>query len=182
MRVLCIAAAALAAVASAAAASRQKASHIIAAAQELSAPNFGPSVVSVLDYGASSTSPDNTAAFQSALNAAGDAGGGVVWVPAGNFTFQGSLSIPTATALVGTYQAVMAHAVGQNGRFPGQGSVLMPRAGRGNDSATPFVTMADNSQVKGFVFYYPDQVPDAAPVPYPWTINMAGTNPAVLDC
>lgn len=121
---------------------------------------------------ASSTSPDNTAAFQSALNAAGDAGGGVVWVPAGNFTFQGSLSIPTATALVGTYQAVMAHAVGQNGRFPGQGSVLMPRAGRGNDSATPFVTMADNSQVKGFVFYYPDQVPDAAPVPYPWTINM----------
>jgi hypothetical protein len=64
------------------------------------------SVVSVLDFGAKGDgTSDNTAAFQNALNSLQPLGG-VVFVPAGNYSFSGSLNIPTATSLVGTYQSV----------------------------------------------------------------------------
>jgi hypothetical protein len=138
------------------------------------------SVVSVADYGAvGDGATDNTAAFTAALAAV--ASGGIVFVPAGRYAFDGSLALPHGVSLVGTFMSVPAHAVGQGGSLPTNGSVLMPRGGRGNATGPPFISLTENSAVRGFTIYYPDQVPDAAPVPYPWTLALSGNNPAVID-
>jgi hypothetical protein len=64
---------------------------------------------------------------------------------------------------------------------PSDGSVLMPRAGRNNASATPFITMLEDTSVRGFSIIYPEVSPNAAPVPYPFTIAMTAVNTAVED-
>jgi Pectate lyase superfamily protein len=141
-------------------------------------------VVSVVDFGAVGTNSsfDNTAAFQSALNAVSP-GGGIVYVPPGSYAFSGSLTIPVAVSLVGTYRAPPAHNVGQGGEAPNTGSVLIPRGGQGNASATPFITMQDDSTLTGVVIYYDGQpCTNAPPVAYPWTVDMDGENCAVTDC
>lgn len=139
------------------------------------------SIVSVADFGAvTGGGGDNTAAFQAALDSLAPTGG-VVFVPAGNYSFSGALVIPTATALVGVYQSVPSHEIDQGATLPNDGSVLLPRANAGNDTATPFITVSENGAIKGFTIFYPDQAPDVAPVPYPWTIALTGNNPAVLD-
>ena len=146
-------------------------------------PNLA-SIVSVLDFGAvGDGATDNTASFQAALNSLATSAtpGGIVFVPAGRYVFDGSLDFPPFTSMVGTFQAVPAHPVGQNGPPPTDGSVLMPRANQGNESAPAFITLNADCTLKGFVVYYPDQVPTAAPVPYPYSIAMKGSNPAVMD-
>lgn len=150
------------------------------------APDPSSSVVSVADYGAVPDGvTDNTAAFQRAIDAlrgnASTAPGGVVWVPAGRWSFAGSLSLPRAVSLVGTYVTVPAHPVGEGGDPPTDGSIMMPRGGRGNADGPPFLVLGDSTTVRGLVFYYPDQLPTAAVAPYPWTIAMRGQNAAVLD-
>jgi hypothetical protein len=50
----------------------------------------------------------------------------------------------------------------------------------GTEDAAPFITLNNNSTLKGVVFYYPKQDPAAEPQAYPWTIAMRGKNPAVL--
>lgn len=145
-------------------------------------PNFGQ-FYSVLDFGAVPDGvTDNTAAFSAALNATA-AAGGVVWVPTGRYLFAGSIVVPPSTVMQGVYRAPPAHNAGQGagGVQPVTGTVLMPTAGRGNESATPFLTLSDNSAVTGVVFFYPEQVQDAAPQPYPWTVALAGENCAVMD-
>jgi hypothetical protein len=52
----------------------------------------GPTINPV-DYGASTSSSDNTAAIQAALDAAADAGGAIVQLPAGEFTIAGTLTV-----------------------------------------------------------------------------------------
>lgn len=147
------------------------------------------SLVSVADFGAVGDGvTDNTAAFQAAIDSlrgggGGGTPGGIVWVPAGRYAFDGSLALPPATSLVGTYLAPPSHPVGQRGGLPPtDGSVLMPRGGRGNESGDPFISLGDDCTLRGVVIYYPDQLPAGPPVPYPWAVSMANaTNPAVLD-
>jgi hypothetical protein len=38
-----------------------------------------------------------------------------------------------------------------------------------------------NSSLAGLTIYYPEQVIDAAPIAYPWSITMRGKNPAAFD-
>ena len=52
---------------------------------------------------------DDTAAFQRALDAAGKAGGGIVYAPRGNYFFAGNLNVPKAVTLAGIWQSVPAH-------------------------------------------------------------------------
>jgi hypothetical protein len=76
---------------------------------------------------------------------------------------------------------VQSHEVDQSATFPDDGSVLLPRGGRGSENGTAFLTINENSALKGFTIYYPEQLPTIAPVPYPWTITLNGNNPAVID-
>ncbi|MHC4643831.1 MAG: glycosyl hydrolase family 28-related protein, partial [Planctomycetota bacterium] len=113
---------------------------------------------------------DDTAAFQKALNAAEEAGGGVVYAPGGNYFFAGHLNVPKAVTLAGIWQSVPAHNGIRNRGLP-----------KPTDDGTTFlVTGNTNSTLKGVVLYYPQQNVDDVPKPYPWAIAMRGKNPAVL--
>jgi Pectate lyase superfamily protein len=139
---------------------------------------------SVLDYGAKGDGKsDNTAAFQKAMDEASKAGGGVVYVPRGNYFFAGHLSIPNAVTLKGMWESVPSHLGLRNPGFPkptDDGTTLLVTESRGNESGAPFITMNNNTTLRGVVIYYPDQKVDEEPAPYPYAIAMRGKNPAVL--
>ena len=127
---------------------------------------------------------DDTAAFQQALDAAGQAGGGIVQVPRGTYRFAGQLNIPNAVTLKGMWESVPAHNGIRDTGLPkptDDGTTFLVTASKGTEDAAPFITLNTNSTLKGVVLYYPDQILDDVPTPYPWAIAMRGKNPAVLD-
>lgn len=68
------------------------------------------SVYSVTDFGAKGDGMfDNTDAFSSALKTAGDNGGGIVFVPTGNYLFKGHITIPLAVTLQGVFSFSPSH-------------------------------------------------------------------------
>ena len=140
---------------------------------------------SVRDFGAvGDGKTDDTVAFQRALNAAGEAGGGIVFAPRGNYFFAGHLVVPKAVTLAGIWQAVPSHVGIRN---PGHskptddGTTFLVTENAGNEKGAPFISLNENSTLKGVVIFYPNQNPDEEPQAYPWAISMRGRNPAVLD-
>jgi hypothetical protein len=130
---------------------------------------------------------DDTAAFQRALDAASKSRGGTVYAPSGRYFFRGTLTLPEGVTLRGSYGCVPSHTGLRDRRPPLQpkpgddGTALFVTAGKGEENGKPFLTLNTNSTVVGLTIYYPEQVTDAVPVAYPWTIAMRGKNPAVLD-
>jgi hypothetical protein len=127
---------------------------------------------------------DNTATFQRALDSVHGAGGGTVYAPPGRYLFRGVLNIPEGVTLRGSFGCVTSHTGirDQGQRKPGEdGTALLVTAGKGKEDGEPFLTLNTNSSVAGLTFYYPEQVTDAAPIAYPWTIAMRGKNPAAFD-
>ncbi len=127
---------------------------------------------------------DDTAAFQKALDTAGQAGGGTVLAPRGNYFFAGHLNVPNAVTLAGMWESVPAHNGLRDRGLPkptDDGTTFLVTEGAGNEEAASFLTLNTNSTLKGVVIYYPQQIADAAPQAYPWAISMRGKNPAVLD-
>jgi hypothetical protein len=138
----------------------------------------------VQDFGARGDGrTDDTSAFQRGLDAAGQAGGGIVQAPRGVYLFSGHLNIPSGVTLKGLWESVPSH-VGI--RSPGSprptddGTTFLVTEGRGQEEGTPFITLNHNATLKGVVLYYPDQKVDEEPQAYPWAIAMRGKNPAVL--
>jgi len=126
---------------------------------------------------------DDTAAFQKALDAAGAAGGGIVYAPRGNYFFSGHLNVPNAVTLEGIWKSVPAHNGIRNRGLPkptDDGTTFLVTEGAGREDGPAFVTLNTNSTLKGVVLYYPQQNVDDVPDPYPWAIAMRGKNPAVL--
>jgi hypothetical protein len=114
----------------------------------------------VADYGAlPNTGTDQTAAFQKAITASYQAGGGIVYAPHGHYQFAGSLTIPPGVTLRGDW------ADPQRGGL-GKGTVLQITGGRGDALGTPFVTLKPFAAVADVTFYYPDQSFDITPYPY----------------
>ncbi len=138
----------------------------------------------VLDYGAKGDGQtDDTVAFQKALNAAGQAGGGVVYAPRGNYLFKDHLNIPNAVTLAGIWQSVPAHNGIRDRGLPkptDDGTTFLVTDGANKEDEPAFITLNTNSTLKGVVLYYPEQNVDDVPKPYPWAIAMRGKNPAVL--
>jgi hypothetical protein len=126
---------------------------------------------SVTDCGASSDVPDNTAAFQQALDQAGEAGG-TVYVPAGLYRFKGEITVPTGVELRGIFD-VPHHTMSG-------GSVLLPIAGRGAPDGTPFIQLQPNSGLRGLTVWYPEQDLKTF-APYPWTVRAMGPRCWVVD-
>ena len=117
---------------------------------------------------------DATEAFQKALDAAHHDGGGIVHVPAGQYLIAGSLDVPPYTALEGVSRGPTSHAYLANPAVGG--SVLLATGGKGNQDATPLISMAENSAVLGLCLFHPHQNRNSTPVAYPWAISMKGNN------
>ncbi len=117
---------------------------------------------------------DNTRAFQDALHAAGqNPGGGTVFVPRGNYLIKGNLRFLPNVTLQGVWELVPdAAKFWSPGREkePLPGSVLLTTAGGGSAEGPPFIALHNNCAVKGITIFYPEQVRENPPKPYPWTI------------
>jgi hypothetical protein len=144
----------------------------------------GPEILSVRDFGAKGDGrTDDTAAFQKALDTAGQ-GGGTVAAGRGTFFFAGHLNVPNGVALEGIWKSVPAHTgIRDRGepRPTGDGTTFLITEGSGKEDGPAFLTLNTNSTLKGVVLYYPDQKTDAVPTPYPYAVAMRGNNPAALQ-
>ncbi|HTB84154.1 MAG TPA: glycosyl hydrolase family 28-related protein [Candidatus Sulfotelmatobacter sp.] len=113
---------------------------------------------------------DDTAAFQNAINAvynSGANGGGVVWVPAGNYAFHGNLSLPTGVTLHGNWTD---WTKGTNGLA---GTTFCIYTGAGQTNGTPFITLSTSASLRDINFWYPNQ--NASSITgYPFTISAGG--------
>jgi hypothetical protein len=108
---------------------------------------------SVNDYGASGDGvTDVTSIFQARLDALKALGGGVLFVPRGKYVIKGTLVIPKGITLRGEWQKPVKGS-------PIEGTILMAYTGRGNENATPFITMEPSSAVMDLAIWYPDQLP-----------------------
>ena len=126
---------------------------------------------------------DSTAVFQQALDAAGQAGGGIVDVPAGRFRINGTLTIPSGVTLQGTYR-VPPTADRRTLEKP-DGTVLLAFAGRGSEEGPAFIRLTGrNSAMAGLVIAYPEwKATDVPPVPYPPCVASEDSeNVGILDC
>ncbi len=133
----------------------------------------GSSDFNVLDFGAVADGvSDNTQSFQRALNHAAEKGG-VVHVPAGRYRFDGVLTIPRSVGLQGV-------AIGPNNLYYDRGTVLMPYAGRDDETSPPFITMESSSTLRGLGIVYPQQQPHDIH-PYPYCIQLTGRMASVID-
>lgn len=127
---------------------------------------------------------DDTAAFQKALDRAGQAGGGTVLAGRGNYYFAGHLRVPTGVTLQGIWKSVPAHLGLRSAGFhkpTDDGTTFLVTENEGAENGAPFITLGDDSTLSGVVFYYPRQKPDEIPKAYPYAIFAPGKNPAVLD-
>jgi hypothetical protein len=125
---------------------------------------------------------DNTAALQQALDAAAQAGGGIVEVPAGRYRLNGTLSIAQGVTLQGTYRVPPTAA---NITERPNGSVLLAYAGRGSEQGSPFIRLAGrNSCISGLIVIYPEwQQTDVPPIPYPPCVESQDTeNVGITEC
>lgn len=142
-------------------------------------------VLDVRQFGAKGDGrTDDTAAFQQALDAAAKAGGGTVLAPRGVYFFAGHLNVPQAVTLKGMWESVPAHNGLRDRGLPkptDDGTTLLVTEGAGGEEGSPFLTLNTNSTLRGVVLYYPEQIADDAPKPYPYAVAMRGKNPAVLD-
>ncbi len=111
---------------------------------------------------------DDTAAIQAALNAAGNQGGGIVFLPRGNYLIGSHLLVPAQTSLVGVWRAPTAYS-------QGLGTTLLAVEGAGAPAGTAFITLqGPNSVLDGVTIFYPNQVKTNPPTPYPWTVRAGG--------
>jgi T5SS/PEP-CTERM-associated repeat protein len=113
---------------------------------------------------------DDSAAFQNAMNAvyqAGGFGGGVVYVPAGNYAFYTNLTIPAGVTLHGDWQD---WTKGSNGLV---GTTFKIHGGAGQSNATPFIFLNGSTALRDVNLWYPDQNPNEL-IAYPFTIGLYG--------
>ena len=106
---------------------------------------------------------DNTQAIQSALDAAGADGGGVVYLPTGHYRVNGTLTIPSGVELKGSGDLMTVPKA--------NGTVLETYHGEGNEAATPFITMERGSGLRGITINYPNQTSPVAVKKYPYAVR-----------
>lgn len=145
----------------------------------LSTPAFSQepppdSIYNVKSYGAvGDATTDDTAAIQKALDEAGAAGGGIVWVPRGNYLVETHLNIPSYVTLEGVWTAPAAWAAYN-------GTTLLAVEGEGDPDGTPFIMLQPSATIKGITIFYPNQKADDIK-PYPWCIAGIRDNPSIID-
>ncbi len=126
-------------------------------------------VYNVKDFGASGDGvQDDTEYIQKALDLAGKHGGGIVYLPVGNYLIKGHLVVPENVTLEGVWRAPI------RGEPTKLGSALLAVSGKGEPNGVALIKVSTSSTLKGFTVFYPEQVKAYPPIPYPWTIQSNG--------
>jgi len=109
---------------------------------------------------------DNTAIFQRAIGDLYEVGGGVIYIPAGIYRFNGNLTMPGGISLRGDWKSPL-----DGGS--GKGTILAVYGGRGQAEGKPFILATDGeSAIRNLSFWYPEQMIDNVQ-PYPPTVSRA---------
>jgi len=112
---------------------------------------------------------DVTTAFQKAIDAVFNAGGGVIYVPDGKYRFNGSLVIKEGVSIRGDFEVP-----GPNKAV--SGTIFEVYSGRNNAEGTAFITLRGSARLDGVNIWYPEQSA-ASIVPYPPSIhNLRNSN------
>ena len=128
------------------------------------------SVVAVTDvvaYGADPTGKaDSTKAIRDALNAVGQAGGGTVWMPKGQYVVTGQITVPTLVTLRGDWNDPDAE--GFNGDY---GTVILAKVQSDPSTSYGLFQIRGSAGVEGLTIYYPEQdINNVKPYPYTFYI------------
>jgi hypothetical protein len=114
---------------------------------------------------------DDTNSIQQALNDVGNVGGGIVFVPEGNYLIATHLTLPAATVLKGVASHVQKQ-WGEPSKKTVFGTTLLAIADAGNETGSPFISLSgDSSGIEGLQIFYPNQLPRNPPIAYPWAIR-----------
>lgn len=142
--------------------------------------NYATEDVVIADYNvknfgaAGDGQKDDTDVIQKVLTAAGLNGGGVVYIPSGNYRVTGHLVIPSGVTLRGDRPA----SSGTN--EPVVGTILQAYEGRGEESGISFIQLKPSSGVTNLSVWYPEQSIDQ-PTPYPWTFEQLPGDNATIE-
>ncbi|HTJ50056.1 MAG TPA: glycosyl hydrolase family 28-related protein [Cyclobacteriaceae bacterium] len=111
---------------------------------------------------------DVTQQIQDLLNQLGTLGGGTLFLPEGQYVIKGNLLLPKGITLRGEWKKPV------KGE-PVAGTILMAYAGKGDEEATPFITMEPSSAVMDLAIWYPEQSPSNI-TPYPPSVEFGRPN------
>ncbi|WP_267298180.1 glycosyl hydrolase family 28-related protein [Parachryseolinea silvisoli] len=127
------------------------------------------SAYSVADFGITGDGiTDVTQQFQDLLDQLGALGGGTLFVPEGQYVIKGNLLLPKGITLRGEWKKP------EKGESV-VGTILMAYAGKGNEDATPFITMEPSSAVMDLAIWYPEQTASNI-TPYPPSVEFGKPN------
>jgi hypothetical protein len=123
---------------------------------------------------------DNTGPFEPSLDAARYAGGGTVYAPPRRYRLSDAIVIPNGVHRRGSFVCVSSHPGLRDPSHLGPGedrTAILVIAGRGEEGGTPFIAPGSNSSVNNLVNYYPEELKQSEPLPYPRTIAFHGNDP-----
>lgn len=120
----------------------------------------------VTDFGARpDDGEDDTSAFQKAIDTAYEAGGGIVYVPEGAYTFRNNLTLRSSVVLRGVWSPPDGKGV--------RGTVLRVHFGRNKQDGLEFIRVQPGATLRDLAFHYPEQrFTDV--IPYAPTIGLCG--------
>lgn len=133
-------------------------------------------IFNVMDYDVDNTGIlDATDGINAALKAAGDNGGGIVYVPVGEYRIDGTLNVPTGVEMRGVSEA----ANYDNSHYGW--SMLAVYGGEGQTEGDGAIVLQEGSGLKGLYIYYPDQSTIGYQegedyIPYPFAVTAKGPN------
>ena len=127
-----------------------------------------PHTMDIMSFGAvADGTADCTVAFQTAVDACAEAGGGIVAIPPGRFRFDGTLIVPEMVTLRGAGGAV--DGIGE------------PTVLEVFSDADNFIRLKRGAGVQYVHIVYPEQSIDPAKIrEYPFTIKVAGDNAHII--
>jgi hypothetical protein len=134
-----------------------------------------PAALNVRDFGAvGDGKADDTAAFQKALDQAGEDGGGIVYAPRGNYRIASHLVLPDDVTLQGVFTVPTAWT-------QMRGTTLLAEESKGREDGPPFVMLGRTGTLKGLTIFYPGQE-EKNIQPYPWCVACSGgDNPSIVE-
>jgi len=107
---------------------------------------------------------DYSVIFESLLNGLQIAGGGTLFVPAGEYAFRSTLILPDGVNIMGEWK--------NPDKSPKvDGTVFKVYEGAGETDGVPFITMQHHALIENVAFWYPEQLAESVTV-YPPTISM----------
>jgi hypothetical protein len=148
----------------------------VGTAQALPAdPERNPLGLSVTAFGAlGDGTTDTTDAFTKTLQAAGKAGGAMVFVPPGRYRLTAPIEVPAHVTIEGVHRQSPPNAA--------VGSVLLADVPPGDEAGKPFITLHQHATLSGLSVLYPRQDNPKAIKPFPWCVRGVGDNASIINC